>query len=229
MTQLGDQKMAATKKANRSGARAASKPKTTVAKATGSKSETLKDTKTSAALFTKSAEKSEIQTSLDTVSIDTTKPTFAKESNAELGMATTMEFFKMNNFEVPFAIREVAEKSVEQARETYEKVKSATEATSTAMQESAETSRKQVVKINEKVLDAAKTNTSSTFEFCKDVIAVKSLSEVFELQTGFAQKQYAAAAKQGEELQGLVSKFVTEFTAPAKAAFENTFGAVAAN
>ena len=173
--------------------------------------------------------KSEPQPSHNTVEKTTITPTDANASKEEQSLASNMEIFKMQNFEIPFAVREVAEKSIEQARATYDKVKSAAEAATSVFEDSAESSRKHVVKINEKVLDAAKANTGSTFEFCKDVIAVKSLSEVMELQSDFAQKQFAAFSKQGKELQDLSSKFATEFTAPAKEAFDKVFGAVQAS
>ena len=223
-------KMATAKTRSRSGAKTASKPRKTVTKVAATKTGTAKETQESTLMQNNEAvSKSEIQPSQNVVANTTTKPTSAKVSNDQLDFATTMELFKMNNFEIPFTIREIAEKNVEQARETYEKVKSATEAATEALQESTESSRKQVVKFNEKVIDSAKVNTSATFEFYKDVVAVNSLSEVFELQSEFAQKQFANASKQGKELQGLVSKFATEVTAPAKKAFENAFGAVATN
>ncbi len=222
--------MATAKTRSRSGAKMVSKPRKTVTKVASTKAGTAKDNQESTLMQNnETASDSEIQTSQNVVTNTTTKPTSAKVTNDQLDLATTMELFKMNNFEIPFAIREIAEKNVEQARETYEKVKSATEAATEALQDSAESSLKQVVKINEKVIDSAKVNTSATFDFYKDVVAVNSLSEVLELQSGFAQKQFANASKQGKELQSLVSKFATEFTAPAKKAFENTFGAVATN
>ena len=222
--------MATAKTRSRSGAKPASKPRKTVTKVAATKTGTAKEIQESTLMQNNEAvSKSEIQPSQNVVTNTTTKPTSAKVSNDQLDFATTMELFKMNNFEIPFTIREIAEKNVEQARETYEKVKSATEAATEALQESTESSRKQVVKFNEKVIDSAKVNTSATFEFYKDVVAVNSLSEVFELQSEFAQKQFANASKQGKELQGLVSKFATEVTAPAKKAFENAFGAVATN
>ena len=140
-----------------------------------------------------------------------------------------METLNMQNFEIPFAIRDVAEQSLEQARETYDKVKSATEAATSVLEDSIESSRKHIVKINEKVLDVAKENASATFDHFKGVTAVKTAGEAFELQTAFTQKQFEVANKQGKELQDLASKFVTEFVAPAKEAFNKTFGVAQVN
>ena len=95
----------------------------------------------------------------------------------------------MQSFEIPNTIREVAEQSIEQAQATYDKVKSATEEATSALEDAIKLSRKHSEKINEKVLDATKANTSAAFDFFKDVIAVNSMSEVFELQSGFAQEQ----------------------------------------
>ena len=69
--------------------------------------------------------KSEPQPSHNTVEKTTITPTDANASKEEQSLASNMEIFKMQNFEIPFAVREVAEKSIEQARATYDKVKSA--------------------------------------------------------------------------------------------------------
>ena len=100
---------------------------------------------------------SETQSFQNHVGNTTIKPINAKAIRKdELDFASTMEIFKMQNFEIPFAMREVAEKSIEQAQATYDKVKSATEAATNTLEDSMESSRKHVVKINEKVLGRCK-------------------------------------------------------------------------
>ena len=196
-----------------------------VKKAVFMKTETESEQKDSTPVVARSPEaKTEIQPSQNIVAKPTPQPTDASNSKTEFGYASIMEIFNMQNLEIPFAIRDVAEQGIEQARAAYEKVKSATEAASSALEDSIESSRKHTVKINDKVLDAAKANTSATFDFYKDAIAVKSVGEVLELQSEFAQKQFTAATKQSKEIHELTSKFATEFTAPAKEAISKAFG-----
>ena len=190
------------------------------------KPETLMKNKTSVPVLEHAkTKKSEIQPSINIVAKSTPRSPDVKDSNIEFGFTSLMEIFNMQNFEIPFAIREVAEQSIEQAQATYDKVKSATEEATSVLEDAIELSRMHSAKINEKVLDATKANTSAAFDFFKDVIAVNSMSEVFEHQSGFAQEQLSVVSKQGEEIQELTVKFVTEFTSPVKEVFSKAFGA----
>ena len=190
------------------------------------KSNTVMENKTSVPVLKDAmTTKSEIQPSINIVAKSTSKSADVQDPNIEFGFTSLMEIFNMQNFEIPNAIREVAEQSIEQAQATYDKVKSATEEATSALEDAIKLSRKHSDKINEKVLDATKANTSAAFDFFKDVIAVNSMSEVFELQSGFAQEQLSVVSKQGEEIQELTVKFVTEFTSPVKEVFSKTFGA----
>lgn len=130
------------------------------------------------------------------------------------------EVFSMQNIEVPTAVREVAEKSVEQARAAYDKFKAAAEDATDVLEDSMETSRQSMIEINVRALDAAKANTDAAFDFVKELVSVKSISEAVELQSAFARKQFEAVSEQSKELQELSTKFASDVTAPAKDAFE---------
>ena len=136
--------------------------------------------------------------------------------------APEVDAFGIANLEVPAAMRDIAEKSVNQAKEAYDKIKSATEEATDMIEDSYETTRQNVVEFNKKAIDVAMANTNATFEFMKDLMAAKSMADAVELQTGFTRKQFEALSAQSKDLQELATKAATDATQPIKDAVEKT-------
>ena len=126
-------------------------------------------------------------------------------------------------FEVPAAVREFAEKSVSQARDAYAKLKTAADDATGLVEETFETARKGTFAIGVKSLDAAKSNSDASFSFARDLFGAKTMSEVIELQSSFARKQFDAFTSQFKEIQALTEKLVTDTTKPVTAKVEKTF------
>jgi phasin len=124
-----------------------------------------------------------------------------------------------NSIEVPEMFRDAAEKGAKQAKDAYEKMRSAAEEATDLLEDQFESARSGFMALNSKALDAAKANTDATFRFAKDVMAVKTVAEVIELQTSFARQQYELFSAQAKEMQDLVQKVTTEAAQPVKDAF----------
>ncbi|MBA5778338.1 phasin [Stappia sp. F7233] len=135
------------------------------------------------------------------------------------------EAFSMPNLEVPAAAREMAEKSIEQARDAYAKVKTVAEDATDLLEDTFESTRQGALDFQFKALDAAKANTDATFKFMKDVLGAKTVAEVIELQSSFARSQFDAVSGQVKDLQDFSVKVATEVGEPVKAAFEKSFSA----
>ena len=61
-----------------------------------------------------------------------------------------------------------------------------------------------------KVIEAARVNTNAAFDFAGELITAKTLSEVIELSSAHARKQFEAFTEQSKELSALVQKVATE-------------------
>jgi len=149
----------------------------------------------------------------------------AAASEKVAGAAFEMPKFEMPKFEmataeVPAAFREMAEKSVEQARAGYAKMKAAAEEATDLMEDTYETARAGAIEYNTKSLEAIKANTDAAFGFAKEFFAVKTVAEAVELQTAFARKQFETLTAQIKDLQETAKKVATETSAPIKAATE---------
>lgn len=130
--------------------------------------------------------------------------------------------FQSPAFEVPAALRDLAEKSVETARENYAKMKTVAEDATSLLEGTMETARQGAVEIGAKALDAARTNSDASFAHARDLFGARTVAEVIELQTSFARQQMDAMAAQFRDFQMLTEKFVTETTRPVAEKVEKT-------
>ncbi len=135
--------------------------------------------------------------------------------------------FDMPKIEIPAAFREIAEKSVAQAKESYEKLKSVAEDATDVLEETYATASKGAVDYSLKVLEAARDNTNATFDFYTQLMTVKSISDVVELSTAHARKQFEAVTAQTKELASLAQKVATESSEPIKESVSKAFKKVA--
>lgn len=135
--------------------------------------------------------------------------------------------FELPKVEVPAAFREVAEKSVAQAREGYEKMKAMTEEATAVVEGTYAAASKGATDYNLKVIEIARANTNAAFDFARALIGVKSLSEVLEVSTGHARKQFETLTGQSKELTELAQKVVVETSEPLKAGIGKAFRRVA--
>ncbi len=135
--------------------------------------------------------------------------------------------FDMPKFEVPAAFREAAEKGVAQAKEGWEKMKSATEEATEVLEESYATAAKGASEYSLKAMDAARTNTNAAFDFVSTMATAKSLSELVELSSTHARKQFDTVAAQTKELTSLAQKVTTEAIEPLKTGITSALKKVA--
>ena len=144
----------------------------------------------------------------------------AKAADATVSAFPNFEAFTMPKMEIPAVTREMAEKSIEQAREAYAKLKTAAEDATDLIEDGFETTRRSVLDFNHKAVDAARANTDATFQFVKDLFEVKTLAEVIELQTSFARAQFDAFGAQAKDMQELSTKLAGEMNETFKGAVE---------
>ena len=149
----------------------------------------------------------------------------AKSASVPFAGAAPFEAFGFptQTFEVPAAVREFAEKSVSQAREAYAKLKTAADDATGLVEETIETAREGAFAIGVKAVDAAKSNSDASFSFARDLFGAKTMSDVIELQSTFARKQFEAFTSQFKEFQALTEKFVTDTTKPVTDQVQKTF------
>jgi phasin len=158
--------------------------------------------------------------------IETAKET--GRSKKATAAAFEMPKFELPNFEIPkmeipAAFREIAEKSVSQAKETYEKMKSAAEEATDVLEDTYATASKGASDYGLKIIELARENTNAAFDFASRLITVKSLSEAVELSTAHTRKQFEALTAQSKELAAIAQKVAADAAEPVKTSFSKTF------
>ena len=137
-----------------------------------------------------------------------------------------MPTFEIPSMEVPAAFREFAEKGIAQAKENYEKVKSAAEQATDALEETYSTASKGCSDYGQKVIETARVNSNAAFDLFGDLMTAKSYAEVVEKTTSYMRTQFETYTAQAKELSEHAQKVATETAEPLKDSFAS-FGKAA--
>src|SRR5207249_996090 len=138
-----------------------------------------------------------------------------------------MPNFEMPKMEIPAAFREFAEKSVSQAKETYEKMKSAAEEATDVLEDTYAAATRGASDYGLRLIEAARANTNAAFDFANQLMTVKSLSEMVEISTAHTRKQFEALTAQSKELAAIAQKVATDSAEPVKESLGKVFKKVA--
>ena len=118
---------------------------------------------------------------------------------------------------IPDAVRAVAEKTVAQTREVYDRSKDALDAAGDTMAKTFDAASQGAVALNRKIIDVAQRNVSSGFDLAKSLAGAKNLAEIVELQAAYWQKQFGTLTAQAEEVHALSTKVTADTAEPIKA------------
>ena len=124
---------------------------------------------------------------------------------------------------VPEAARELAEKTVAETREAYERSKDALEATLETVDRSYDALGQGAAALNRKIIEIAQRNISSGFDLAHSLVTAKTLAEIVELRATYWRKQFTVLAAQAEEVRALYAKVAGEMTRPIKEHVMHTF------
>jgi phasin len=138
-----------------------------------------------------------------------------------------MPKFDIPKVEMPAAFREFAERGVAQAKDTYEKMKAVAEEATDVLETTYSTASKGASDYGLKVIEAARVNTNAAFDYAGELLAAKTFSEVVELSSTHARKQFEALTKQSKELSALAQKVATDTAEPIKNGMNKAFAKVA--
>ena len=121
------------------------------------------------------------------------------------------------NTSVPEAVRAMAEKSVAQTREVYDRSKDALDASIATFERSFDAAGQGATAFNRKIIDIAQRNVNSVFDLAKSLAGAKNLTDIVELQAAHWRKQFDTLTAQAEEVRTLSTKVTADAAAPIKA------------
>ena len=138
------------------------------------------------------------------------------EATTQRPKPTISPFPGFPGVEAPAAFRDMAEKGLSQAKDNYEKMKSAAEEATGVLEDTYATASKGATDYALKVIEMARENANATFDFATQLLGAKTFSEVIELSTTHARKQFETLGEQSKELATLAQKVATEAAEPIK-------------
>ncbi len=141
----------------------------------------------------------------------------------------TQDIFSISTFDpnkVTETFRDFAEKGATQSREAYAKMKTAAEEAGKTIEATVESAQSGTVELSLKAIDALRTNAETSLSQMEALIACKSLSEVFELQTAFIRKQAELAMEQARTMQETTRKVAENLVKPTKDAAEKALPSI---
>ena len=155
---------------------------------------------------------------------ETTTKTISSSKPAFSGSAFEFPKFGIPNFEmpkmeIPAAFREFAEKGVSQAKENYEKMKSAAEEATSVLEETYANASKGASAYGLKLVENARINSNAAFDLYGALLGAKTFAEVVELSTGYMREQFETVSTQVKDLSAAAQKAGTETFEPIKEGF----------
>ncbi|ODS01561.1 hypothetical protein AUC69_06220 [Methyloceanibacter superfactus] len=127
---------------------------------------------------------------------------------------------------VPESVRMLAEKTVNQTREAYERGKESLEESIDALERSFDAAGQGATAFNRKLIDIAQRNLNSGFDLAKNLAAAKNLAEIVELQSAFIRSQFDVFASQAGEIRALTTKIAADTAEPIKDQVSRTMDTV---
>lgn len=124
---------------------------------------------------------------------------------------------------VPESVRALAEKTVNQTREAYERGKDQLEEAIDALERSFDAAGQGATAFNRKLIDIAQRNLNSGFDLAKSLAGAKNLAEIVELQSSFLRHQFDVFASQASEIRALTTKIAADTAEPIKTQVTRNF------
>ena len=133
----------------------------------------------------------------------------ARTEKTEAASATAETIADFPAFEVPGNVRELAEKSVDQAKVVYGHFRDAAQDTVDMLDDSASAFKDGSAGFHMKAVDFAQANADAGFDFARKLIEARDIGEVLELQVDFARDRVQVLIGQAREL-GAITTGVAE-------------------
>ncbi len=116
------------------------------------------------------------------------------------------------DFEIPASVRDLASKSVDQAREAYNRFIEAARQANDVVAKSSDVFATGARELNEKAVKYTEANLQANFELAQRLVHAKDLKEALDIQSQFARQQMETFAHQAQELTRLLAQSAQKAT-----------------
>lgn len=119
-------------------------------------------------------------------------------------------------FEIPDQMREMADKSVEQARKALGEYLDATHQAVAKAEGSAKSVRDGAAEVSRQTLAFVEENVQASFDFAHRVVQARTVEEIAALQKEFLARQMTGLAQQGKHIGEMVGRATADVMDKAK-------------
>ena len=119
-----------------------------------------------------------------------------------------------DRFEIPKDMRAMAEASLNQARQAFEKFLAGAQATAGTIEERGASVRAGAKDISGKAIAYAEKNVQASLNYAESLLKAKDLTEVMRLHAEYVQAQMRALAEQASEMGQAVSRAAMDAVKP---------------
>jgi phasin len=125
------------------------------------------------------------------------------------------------------AVREFAQQGASYSKDMYETTKATAGETNRLMEQTYSAVAKSAADFNLQWIEMVRANTNSTLDFSRELIGVKSPSELLELSAAHVRKRFETFAEQTQQLTSLAQKVTTDAVGPMRTRLRNAFNKAA--
>ncbi|MER0236783.1 phasin [Fulvimarina sp. MAC8] len=142
------------------------------------------------------------------------------KNNDPFGLGNAQAMMGMDPAKMTETFRAMTQKSMEQSKEAYGRMRSAADEATKALESTMENAHQGSLQLSKKALDAMRANADLGFKHLDAMMGAKSFSEVIEMQTSYLRQQAELNTTQAKEIQTLTQSVAQEMMKPGKEAFE---------
>ena len=124
-------------------------------------------------------------------------------------------------------VRKTTERTLEQTRAAYERMKTAAEDATGAIEATFTRTSLGFTEISTKTIDAFKANADAQFELVKALMGVKTPAEALTLQNDFLKTRLEVVKEQVAGITAVAQRVATEAAEPVKSSFGKAFNVAA--
>lgn len=116
---------------------------------------------------------------------------------------------KTPGFEIPEQMRELADRSVEQARKAFDEYMAATRKAVGTVEDRAQTMKSDAGDIGRTALEYGEEQVTAAFDLAQKMVRASDINEMMQLQSEFLRKQMEALGEQVRDLGDKATKAAT--------------------
>lgn len=147
--------------------------------------------------------------------------TVQKSAQDMMGEAQAM----MDPAKMSETFRTMTQKSMEQSKEAYSRMKAAADEATRALESTMEHAHQGSLSLSRKAIEAMRSNAETSFSHLEKMMSAKSFSEVIEMQTGYVRKQIEMVTSQAKDMQSLSQSVAQDMMKPGREAMQKAAGA----